>query len=548
MIARSLVLALGLTAAGAPAQIDPNVGTPIGGVGDDTVTAVPLSFSVPVPGASPAAQIFVDSNGRLLFATDFSDLSESVAEFLSGVPQFAVYWDDLNPTAQGGDIFFNDLGSSALFTWQDVTLFGSSSTFTFQAEAFSDGVVVMRFDDRMPVFSNDGLTGCTEGGGVADPGATNLSAGAQSLGNPTIYEVFLSANNDLFNGELVFTPDGQGGYDVTSTVADLIPATIDAVIPGCDLPGPTLNFTPNVQGGYDLVVGDGLPDPGFALGTALPIGEDEVRMVAPSRSVTFPGGSVVNEIYIDSNGRVLSASDPSDFIESVGDLLNDPAQVAVLWDDLSPANGGNVWFHETATGLSVTWDGVPEFFSVGSNTAQVFFGDDGSISLSYPSVTALDALVGLSAGGGISDPGESDLSMGGVSSATPILYELFTGDLDLAASVPHLALSGPPTLGSTVTMSITAVSDVPFAQFFLMGLPTSVSVLPFNGPDCSLLCDGSFLTIGLPIGTDLNLNIPMMPALRSVSVRLQGSSFDPGSGFLFWVLFTEAYDVTFGDF
>ena len=82
--------------------------------------------------------MFADSNGRISSdPAELSDFSESTAEFFAEMPAMAPYWDDLNPIGGGGigDVFFNDLGTSALITWQDIVLFGGAagSEFTVQA-------------------------------------------------------------------------------------------------------------------------------------------------------------------------------------------------------------------------------------------------------------------------------------------------------------------------------------------------------------------------------------------------------------------------------
>jgi hypothetical protein len=62
------------------------------------------------------------------------------------------------------------------------------------------------------------------------------------------------------------------------------------------------------------------------------------------------------------------------------------------------------------------------------------------VVIEYGSVTASDALVGVTEGGGATDPGETDLSAGGAFSANGTTYEQFTGsgddfDLDLSTLV-----------------------------------------------------------------------------------------------------------------
>lgn len=549
----SRILALAAAALVAPAvssQINPAVGSSIGGVGDDTVTMVTLSFGFTFPDGSTVTDIFVDSNGRITAATTPSDFSPTVAEFLGDPSSLDPYFDDMNPVLNGGDIFFNDLGTSALLTWQDTSLFlgAPADIFTVQVEMFDDGSFKFRYDNRTPAGANDGIVGCTSGNGATDPGAVNLTAGTMSAGDPTIYEAFPGGDNDLIDGELCFTPDGLGGYDVTSTVADLFPASIDSVTAACNLAGPTLTFTPTMAG-YDVAVGGSLADVDFAMGTDIGAGDDSVTMVTVTNAVTFPDGSVVNDLFIDSNGRITAATTPSDFSESTAEFVGDPSMVAVIWDDLSPNIAGAVWVHENANGVSVTWDGVPEFSSSGingSNTAQAQFNLDGSIVLSYPSLTLIDCLVGVSAGNGATDPGEVDLSAGVVGGGD-VVYEQFVGDFDLIPAQPGIIINSLPIIGASFDLDI-ANTGTEIGQFYLIGFPTAFNIGGIGGPDCSLLCDGSLLTLTTAPGTALPIPLPNSSALVMSSLNLQGATLDPASGFLLPILFTEAVGFTIGEF
>ena len=53
---------------------------------------------------------------------------------------------------------------------------------------------------------NDGLVGVTEGGGAADPGGTDLSAGGPYSATGTTYELFSSGGLDLDGTTLDFIP------------------------------------------------------------------------------------------------------------------------------------------------------------------------------------------------------------------------------------------------------------------------------------------------------------------------------------------------------
>jgi hypothetical protein len=77
----------------------------------------------------------------------------------------------------------------------------------------------------------------------------------------------------------------------------------------------------------------------------------------------------------------------------------------------------------------VVFDSVPEFFNTGANTFMATLRDDGSFTIEYGAVSAVDGLSGTTEGGGAADPGPTDLSAGGPFPAAGTTYEDAAGDL-----------------------------------------------------------------------------------------------------------------------
>ncbi|MEO0479674.1 MAG: hypothetical protein AAF196_09360 [Planctomycetota bacterium] len=546
------LVAISLTTNAALAQINPAVGTPFGS-GDDSIFTVTTSFPIALPDGTTTTDLAVDSNGRVTSdLTQTSDFSESVAEFLGEPPVFAAYWDDLDPTGGGatGDVFFNDLGTSVLFTWQDVVVFGGAAgeEFTFQCEIFPDGTVVHAYDARLPLFSNDGLIGLTDGNGAADPGETDLSMDFSSAGVATVYEDFV-ADADIAGGTLTFTPDGSGGYDLTS---DIAVASATAGGPACTpaLMPIDLTFTPDGAGGYNSSLA-GSMDAGFAGGTDLALGDDAVGNIALPFSFTLPSGTAVTDLDVDSNGRLTRTGvEPSDFSESLAEFFGDAtAIIAPYWDDFDPSSGGVIWFNVVGGGsaVSVTWDAVPEFGATTLNTFQVQLFPSGAISFHYQSMASTDGLVGVSSGNGVADPGAVDLSAGpAMSGAVGVLYEQFTGGNDLGAPqvLPSLENGTRPIIGMNFDL---AINNAPasIGDFYLLGNPSTFPLGALGIP-CSLETDGILATINTAPGAGFSLTIPNLPGLVGQSLNTQGAVLDLAAGNPFFVLFTNSIDFTFG--
>ncbi|MET0535236.1 MAG: hypothetical protein ABW171_13535, partial [Steroidobacter sp.] len=146
---------------------------------------------------------------------------------------------------------------------------------------------------------------------------------------------------------------------------------------------------------------------------------------------SFPyQGQSWSSVFVNSNGNLTFGAGNTDFSESVADLLSGPPRIAALWDDLSPQEGGEVFVQADETSLTVTYANVPQFLAGDSNSFSISLSADGGITTTYGDVAALDALAGVTQGGGATNPGETDLSAGTPLSATGTTYELFPGAAD----------------------------------------------------------------------------------------------------------------------
>jgi hypothetical protein len=169
-------------------------------LGDDDFEEVALGFSFPFNGSSYSS-VFVNSNGSLTFGAGDTDFSESVSEFLAESPRIAPLWDDLSP--QNGGLVTVEFGpGSVTVSFVDVPEFVSTGANTFAVTLNADGSYSV---DYGSLTATDGLVGATEGGGAADPGEVDLSAGGPYPRAGTTYERFgLGDENDLAGGSLVF--------------------------------------------------------------------------------------------------------------------------------------------------------------------------------------------------------------------------------------------------------------------------------------------------------------------------------------------------------
>ncbi len=122
-----------------------------------------------------------------------------MGDLLSDQPRIAPLWDDLSPN-QGGQIIVEFDAGSATVVFDGVPQFLAGDNNTFMATMRADGSYTIEYGN---VDSTDGLAGTSEGGGAADPGETDLTAGGPFNKAGTTYELF-TGDNDLTGATLEF--------------------------------------------------------------------------------------------------------------------------------------------------------------------------------------------------------------------------------------------------------------------------------------------------------------------------------------------------------
>ena len=171
-------------------------------LGDDSSQEVELGFSFPFNGSSYTS-VFVNSNGNLTFGSGDTDFSETITELLNDQPRIAPLWDDLTPNA-GGLVLLNRDADSVTVEFREVPEFLATTGNTFRVTLFSDGRVEVVYG---AITATDGIAGVSPGGGAADPGGTNLSAGGPFSATGVTYELFNAGNpNDLDFLNLNYNP------------------------------------------------------------------------------------------------------------------------------------------------------------------------------------------------------------------------------------------------------------------------------------------------------------------------------------------------------
>ncbi len=299
------------------------------------------------------------------------------------------------------------------------------------------------------------------------------------------------------------------------------------------------------------------------IGANLGLGDDAVGSGnALGFPFTFPDGTTVTDIDIDSNGRImLPGTLGSDFTESVTELLNNPSTICPLWVDLNPGAGGadGVYFNALPGKAVITWKDVPEFGQSNFITFQCTLWADNKITFVYDNsvVNGRDGIIGVSEGNAVADPGAVDYSTRPFPSTTLTVYESFVGNLDMSGEAMDLINAGanyivvsPTTCASTSAFGTGCGGDPNPASFYedfdgsvtindlgnsggLMGNWTGTTYVVTPGASGIVAPTGAPLAIGDDQTLQITLPAPMPTAagtINDVFVCSNGwISFEPTS-------------------
>ena len=238
-----------------PPEWESDIGTPTNALGpfflipglDNTndatmgLTFGAFDFSFPFNGVTYSGNdlIFISSNGFISLGGDngtgclLGDCSGDPQQLLTGVfPTIAPFWTDLDPGGAGGEVYVagynddpdpeNDRIVITFVTGLRDCVDEECSALT-QVQLEEDGTITFGYNDIVQTNSqaSDILVGVSEGAGAVDPGNTDFSRSAaiDTGTNPTVYELFVASSPppiDLEGGNVVFEPNGQGGFIVTT--------------------------------------------------------------------------------------------------------------------------------------------------------------------------------------------------------------------------------------------------------------------------------------------------------------------------------------------
>ena len=581
----AVALLIGILVSPVPAQgcFFPNIGTDLTLGDDDVAQGLALGFSINFGGVA-YTDICVTSNGYIWWGPTSvagSDFTPSEAELLADLPRLCPLWGDFNPAAVGsGHVYFNAGPASgldpayALITWAGVHEFGGTNAVELQVRMDADDNIFVTYGANPSVsgtLTPDQLIGASPGVGALMNPVTfatrpfTTGAGTSMLWTPTAPGYTIIDNPCTPNTlplPAAASPYGVGCYDNPITYyEDFTASTFDlGGVAGISVNG--FQLIPNGVGGYVVAPASGLwfGDDGTGLANvegatpgAAPISasinnaDDAVVLVDLAAASFFnlinvPGGTGAIEanLSIDSNGRL--SADPalsSDFTPTNLELVNGPQSWPLFWTDLSPnIQGGVHWdIDATTTNGYVTFHNVPEFgvpAGAAANTFQMCIQPGGLLEMRYENIVqGLQTFVGLTVGGGVTDPGSSDIY-----DAVGMTINIV--DLGQLLVAPALSASGPPIIGSPLDLVVddidpsvifgavllSLIQDVPGTDLGFLGMPgCNAHIDPFQNVSAGL-----FFPAGAP--TAVTSVIATVPSFQGLEFYSQAGLLQPGTNAL----------------
>lgn len=550
------------------AQDCSNLGTSLG-VGDEVVFAIqPIGFAFPL-GATTYTDVHVCTNGYMFLsnaglpAPGVSDYTATSAEFVADAPRIAALWTDLNIDATvGGEVFIdNSNGVDCIITWKNALHYGAQPgdpTFDIQAKLNVGGQVDFFYSAAATNNSaagnltwQAGLTGMTNGQGVAVPAMSDLSAGGASTDPDTLFEEWLVPQTfDINANSLLILPNAPGftfatGGQITNCANVSTYGTGCVAVPDAayeqwqdmpwDLTATAITF---IRGGADYLMIDGIPGTFYTPTTTTPLmtGDDSFAAITLSQPIPVPGGTTANLVACSNGYLTLSGQDQgADYSPTVAEFeaFAEPT-ICGNWYDYNPSAGGLITFEENGGFAYITYDNVPAYGATVGETWQY------QIDLASGIITVVNVSITHSGLNGWHDP------LFGATPGNALRAQSYDMSADLAAGVTAsdfgaapLAISGgAPIIGGSWDLATTNIDPVSPVAITFFGsaqftLPLT-AILPNADPACNInidtiLGDLTALNTG-GVGTS-SFPIPNTPGLagfvitgQSICLTLQNAS------------------------
>jgi C1A family cysteine protease len=240
------------------------------------------------------------------------------------------------------------------------------------------------------------------GGQVSVTVSLNSAASALSIGTYGDTVVFTNLTDHDFQAHPVTVRSGQRDYFTEN---------FDTHVN--DLDWKLLTFVPeNSTNGYTAGCStiDAFPtDP--TGGTRLTLSDDGSSLIRLAGGLRIPFfGTTYTSFYACANGYLTFSRSDSTYLTSTTNHFK-RIRIAALFEDLNPAVAGTVSWKQAGDHVAVTYQNIPEYNTITTNSFQIELFTNGVIRIAYLGLDTVRGLAGLSRGTGLpADFQPSDLS------------------------------------------------------------------------------------------------------------------------------------------
>ena len=548
------------TAAAAQACITPApYGTSLGSLADVVHAPQPIGFAFPFAG-STFTDVHVSDHGIVWLSNAGVPLPPSNSNVTYNItpstltafgPCIAAFWADATPGAAPnpiGEVLVDASSTRCRITWRGMyTFFNQPPAYTFQLTLHPNGEIDFVWDGNTRNYGSpwtpSAIVGVSPGSGSTLPASSDLSAGLTTASR-TVFEEFAAPSTfDLSADGLRFSP-ANPGWTVQALGGSQQCSTVQSYGTGCiavtgnahellpagnfDLAGKAFVATRNGNHYSLLESTTASIVPPSATAQLLPLGDDDALTVNLSAQMPIPG-STTNQLTVCSNGIVTlgPVSNTIAFAPSTSDFLTWPRPaVAPMWHDFQPnaTGSGSIKFEEIGGIAYLTWDDVYNWGQVTGETFQVQFdvatGDITVVYASNHNNIGNDYLVGVTAGGPLTNPGGYDLSV--VLQSGVDVFDAESSPLQLSGDRPQLG-----TQWNLLTQNVDSLSPINIVFFGTMrssGIP--LATIGLQAPGCFIWLGDALAsrTSGVNGGQSAaTLAIPSNPALIGAAITAQSA-------------------------
>jgi len=157
------------------------------------------------------------------------------------------------------------------------------------------------------------------------------------------------------------------------------------------------------------------------------LGDDRYEKIPIGFAFPYQG-EIWRDVFVNANGNLTFGTGSTDWTESVPDLLNGPARIAALWDDLIQDEDSVIKVTHKKNSVTIEYNNMGEFWTGDRNTFSITLYQSGKVEIVYGDCQSDDGLAGISQGNSAADPGPTDLSAAEKLSVSGTAYEIFTLD------------------------------------------------------------------------------------------------------------------------